>query len=200
MTPDPLFGITNYDFSPDGKQLLISAAVMGNPSLFIAATDGTGIHELDLPGRVTDAAWRPPDGSEILFMDDGADSLGSDSSIYAFNVRDAKVRTILKGADAAGHLRGHPAWSPDGSLISYGEWVNSDALTVQTHIITANGTEIAPFRSRPTRCGNRPMAGRMTAPASSPFEAIPAVSSRPGPPWSPSTGAGRASSSRTPAA
>jgi hypothetical protein len=32
-------------------------------------------------------------------------------------------------------------WSPDGSLISYGEWTDSDtSLTVKTHIMAADGT------------------------------------------------------------
>jgi hypothetical protein len=39
-----------------------------------------------------------------------------------------------------GRLRGHPAWSPDGSLISFGEWAPVDGYTVQTHIIAADGT------------------------------------------------------------
>jgi hypothetical protein len=47
---------------------------------------------------------------------------------------------ILKGADAAGHFRGHPAWSPDGTLISFGEWMGVNGVDVHTHIIWADGT------------------------------------------------------------
>ena len=36
--------------------------------------------------------------------------------------------------------RGHPAWSPDGSLISFGEWPGLTGIDVQTHIIAADGT------------------------------------------------------------
>ena len=34
-------------------------------------------------------------------------------------------------------------WSPDGSQISYGEWVDTDnnALTTQTHVVRADGTD-----------------------------------------------------------
>ena len=116
VTPQPLLSIDTYSFSPDGKEILITAtSARGIPGVFIAEADGSGIRQLDLPGRATDAAWRPPDGSEILFMDNGDDSDGTDSSIYAVNALDGKVRTILPGADAAGRFRGHPAWSPDGS-------------------------------------------------------------------------------------
>src|SRR4029079_16850078 len=104
------------------------------------AADGSGMRQLDVGGRVTDAIWRPPDGSEILFMDDGADQTRTDSGIYAVNVRDGRVRAILESADAAGPFRGHPAWSPDGSKISFGEWMGINGIDVNTHTITANGT------------------------------------------------------------
>ena len=73
-------------------------------------------------------------------MDTGTDSSGTDSGIYAVNVRDGTVRTILKGADAEGHFRGHPFWSPDGSRISFGEWTGVNGPDVETHVITASGT------------------------------------------------------------
>ena len=127
VTPQPLADITTYDFSPNGKEILISASSSETPAVFIAEADGSGIRQLDLPGRVTDAAWRPPDGSEVLAMDDGGDSNGTDNSIYAINVATGKVRTILKGADAStGPWRGHPAWSPDGSRISFGRMAGSE--------------------------------------------------------------------------
>jgi len=141
VTPEPLVGITTYAFSPDGMEILITASPGGFPAVFIAAADGSGIRELHLPGRVTDAAWRPPDGSEVLAMDDGEDSNGIDNSIYAINVATGKVRTILTGNDVAtGPWRGHPAWSPDGSMISFGEWPGLNGLDVRTHIIKADGT------------------------------------------------------------
>jgi dipeptidyl aminopeptidase/acylaminoacyl peptidase len=151
VTSGPLVNVTGYDFSPDGKRLLIAADQGGVPGLFIAATDGSESHPLDLRKRVTDAAWRPPDGSEILFMDAGTDSSGTDSSIYAVNAVSGQVRTILRGADAAGRYRGHPLWSPDGSEIAYGEWCDYDCstgqalpadagTTVRAHIIRADGT------------------------------------------------------------
>jgi dipeptidyl aminopeptidase/acylaminoacyl peptidase len=137
VTNGPLSGITRYDFSPDGTQLLIAADQNGTPGLFIAASDGTGIRHLEGLGRVTDAAWRPPDGSEILFMDAGTDDQSTDSGIYAVNAVNGQVRTIL-GANA--NFRGHPAWSPDGSAISFGEWPGITGLDVQTHIVKADGT------------------------------------------------------------
>ncbi len=148
VTPQPLLSIDTYSFSPNGAEILITAtSARGIPGVFIAEADGSGIRPLDLPGRATDAAWRPPDGSEVLFMDNGEDSNATDNSIYAINVATGTVRTILKGADVTtGPFRGHPAWSPDGSMISFGEWLGINGADVQTHIITADG---APVRILP---------------------------------------------------
>ncbi len=139
-TPLPASQIATYTFSPDGKQILISAGPAEFSDILIVATDGSGIRQINLPGQATDAAWRPPDGSEILVQDDADSPHASDSGIYAVNVQDGKVRTILAGADASGHFRGHAAWSPDGSLISFGEWMGLSGIDVQTHIIAADGT------------------------------------------------------------
>ncbi len=145
VTPQalPATDVETYTFSPDGKEILISASPDAFTHILIAATDGSGSRTVALPvlpGRATDAAWRPPDGSEILFQDNGTDTNSTDSGIYAYNVQDAKFRTILAGADAAGQFRGNAAWSPDGSLISFGEWMGLTGIDVQTHIIAADGT------------------------------------------------------------
>ncbi len=135
VTPDPLPGIASYTFSPDGKEILIAASPGGVPRILIAAADGRQIRQLDLPAIATDASWRPPNGSEILFLD-----TNGRSGIYAVSADGGKVRAILARVTAPFNL-GRPMWSPDGSLISYGEWVDSaDANTVQIHVITADGT------------------------------------------------------------
>jgi dipeptidyl aminopeptidase/acylaminoacyl peptidase len=146
VTPGPLSNITNYDFSPDGKKLLISAEItgmvgttIGGPGMFIAATDGGGIRQLDVGMPATNAAWRPPDGADILFMDAG-DSANGYGSIHLVSADGGPVRTILATVAGSGRYRGNPAWSPDGSLVSYGEWTDSASLTVQTHVMAADGT------------------------------------------------------------
>lgn len=133
VTPDPLPVIENYTFSPDGREILIAAGPAEAPRFLIAATDGSKIRQLDLARPALGAAWRPPDGSEILFMD-----RGDYPSMYTIDVEGGKVRTILKSE--SGRQRSDPTWSPDGSLISYVEWADAESLTAQTHIIAANGT------------------------------------------------------------
>jgi Tol biopolymer transport system component len=78
-------------------------------------------------------------------MDDGTDQNGYDTGIYAVNVADRQIRTILKGMDAAQYFRGHPAWSPDGTKISFGEWTGVNGIDVRAHIVNADGTGDRPL-------------------------------------------------------
>lgn len=140
VTPEALPRIESYSFSPDGTEVLISAWPDRTPGILIAASDGSQIRKLDLPGPATNAAWRPPDGTEILFMESGGYMSGF-GGMYAVDVASGDIRTILEDNPArpARH-RAHPLWSPDGSQVSYVEWVDSYELTAQTHVMAADGT------------------------------------------------------------
>ena len=130
VTPDSLAAITEYAFSPDGQQLLISADSNRVPSLFLAATDGSGIHQLDVGMPATNAAWRPPDGAEISFMDsDNVDPNGGNGAIHLVSAQGGAVRTIVSDGRPRGINRGHPLWSPDGSHLVYGQWCDNDCTT-----------------------------------------------------------------------
>ncbi len=54
VTPQPLPDIESYTFSPDGKQILISASPAAFTRILIAATDGSGVRQVDLPRPATD--------------------------------------------------------------------------------------------------------------------------------------------------
>jgi Tol biopolymer transport system component len=138
LTPEPLPGIESYSFSPDGTQVLISAWPGNAPGIVVAATDGSQVRQLELPGPATNAAWRPPDGSEILFMERGDYVIGF-GGIFAIDVASGAIRTVLE-ADPVRH-RAWARWSPDGSQIAYTEWVDAGTLTAQVHIMSADGRD-----------------------------------------------------------
>jgi dipeptidyl aminopeptidase/acylaminoacyl peptidase len=137
VTPEALPGIESYHFSPNGEELLISASPDRTPGILIAATDGGGIRQLQLPGPATRAAWRPPDGTEIVFMDTGSVTQGF-GGIHIVDVASGDVRTVLE-EDPILH-RDLTGWSPDGSQIAYIEWIDSGSLTAQTHVMAADGS------------------------------------------------------------
>jgi Tol biopolymer transport system component len=140
-TAAPISGIDSYSFSSDGTELLVSYGNgAGRPRVLIAATDGSGFRDIGKSMPAAFAAWRPTGGSEILFT--GADTGGANGccAIQAVDAKTGGIRTIL-GPERSGRSRGFGQWSPDGSLISFAEWdPDGYGLTVQTHIIAADGT------------------------------------------------------------
>ncbi len=136
INPEPLAGIDNFTFSPDGTEILIEGRIDVRQVLLVAAADGSALRQLDLDMQATAASWRP-DGTEILFMGTGQANNGA-GDILAVSPKDGSVRTVLK--ESHGRNRGFPTWSPDGSRISYVEWVDADDLTAQTHVMLADGT------------------------------------------------------------
>src|SRR5262245_54024976 len=125
---------------------MVAAAVNGLPGLLIAATDGSGVRPLDLKTPAIFASWRPS-SDEILYMDAAEDGQGS---LVVVDVDTGITRTILRAGTPA-LQRGHPQWSPDGSLISYGEWTGMPYPDVQVHLIKGDGS---PVRTLPTPKGD----------------------------------------------
>jgi tricorn protease-like protein len=105
--------------------------------LLIAMADGSRMRELVSGRPATHPAWRPPDGAEILFMDDGSTS-GGYGGLYAVSEDGRTVRIIFE--PASGRYRDLAAWSPDGSQIAYMEWTDGVTFTSRIHIIGADGT------------------------------------------------------------
>ena len=131
LTAEPLRGIGLVSFSPDGRHLLIDA----EPTMLIAAVDGSGVRPLDVGRPAAAVGWRPPLGDEILFRDDdGTDWTG----YYAIHPDGGPIREILPAA--VGTNRGGQTWSPDGTRMAYGQWEDGAEINIRTHIINADGT------------------------------------------------------------
>jgi hypothetical protein len=156
-TSAPLANIFDYEFSPDGRELLISYGVAaqddapvppGDWRALIAATDGSTVRPLDLGMPITPpVAWRPPLGRELMFMD-ADDGTNACCAIHVVSAEGRPVQTIL--APRLGRSRAHPTWSPDGSLIAFDEYdPTASNYTVQTHIIKADGTPVRTLAGPP---------------------------------------------------
>jgi dipeptidyl aminopeptidase/acylaminoacyl peptidase len=137
ITPEPLRVISNYAFSPTGAEMLINTELAGVPTVLLAATDGSGVRELDIGRPATQGAWRPPDGREILFMDAGTWQ-GGFGGIHAVSPLGGPVRTIVE--PVSGRFRDLAAWSPDGTRVGYMEWFETEGFTSRIHVVEADGT------------------------------------------------------------
>jgi Tol biopolymer transport system component len=131
ITPDPLYGLTEATFSPDGARVMFVAP--GFP-VSIAPADGRGpILRLDVPTTAIEAAFRPPDGSEISVQ------IG-EQLIALVRADGSKLRTLIsvEGENSIGQ----PTWSPDGSRLAYIGWHTATYITARVRIIQADSGEI----------------------------------------------------------
>ena len=119
-----------YEFSPDGRELLI-ATVAG---ILIARTDGGGATYLNVGMLPVEPTFRPPDGTQILFIGRGADT-----GLFIFDRSTNQTREVLEmqhNFDLAG-----ASWSPDGSRIAYWTWDATVAgFSAKSHVVNADGT------------------------------------------------------------
>ncbi|MDF2736001.1 MAG: biopolymer transporter Tol [Chloroflexota bacterium] len=147
ITPDPI-ELTHpllgepwepYQFSPDGRSVLIAISDRGTPTIAIAQSDGSGVRRLDVGMFAYEPSFRPPDGAEVLFVGNPG-SAGRAHGLYAADVSSGAVRTIIEPStvyDLAG-----ATWSPDGSRIAYWRWGGAaTGINARVHVISADGRE-----------------------------------------------------------
>ena len=125
-----------YQFSPDGRSVVIASLEGVMPGISVANSDGSGVRRLDVGLAAYEPSFRPPDGREIVFV--GVD--GRSTGIYAVDVATNDVRTIVEPSEIYGVAGLN--WSPDGSQVVYWRWGGAlGGINARTHIIRADGTD-----------------------------------------------------------
>lgn len=144
LTPEPVTLVDSnlgrvvnpYQFSPDGRSVLIASSKGSFPVVSIAPIDGSGIRDLDLGMAAFEPSFRPPDGAEVLFVGyQGSTTTGA--GLYAYDLAGGTLRMIVAPSslfDLAG-----PMWSPDGSQIAYRVYGHESGVSAQTHVVSAGG-------------------------------------------------------------
>lgn len=100
------------DYSPDGKSIIYVTFPEG--VLWKANRDGTGPVQLTRPPLYPLNPHWSPDGSKVLFFDNG---FGSLSKAYTVSAQGGEAHPILPN-DPRGE-QSDPNWSPDGTKIAY---------------------------------------------------------------------------------
>jgi Tol biopolymer transport system component len=139
ITPDPVTGLylyatspAPYVFSPDGREVAFWKQA-GGGTLSIAQADGSGVRAFNLPFTISEAAYRPPDGAELIVtgtMDDGS------SGVFAVDARTGIPRPIV--APRQGRTVEYVRVSPDGSRIAYVSWEDATKTPEQYRVHVAD--------------------------------------------------------------
>lgn len=134
VTPEAFANIDSYAFSPDGREILISAGL----GLHIANSDGSGIRALPIGGLLaSEPDYSAPDGAEIVFI--GQTVEGSASGLYVVRPDGDGLRTLV----APSNLNMvDPRWSPDGSRIAYSAYAvdyQTGGSLLRAYVVSADG-------------------------------------------------------------
>ncbi|MGR4879474.1 amidohydrolase family protein [Streptomyces sp. LARHCF249] len=183
-------------FSPDGRQVAMSAYRGGAFHIWVMRADGSGLRRLtDGPFDHRAPAWSP-DGRTLAFCSErGGDPVtGSPYRIWTVAVADGRLRRLTglpgqSGPDQAGQ-GGHgqegrdaavwedfdPVWSPDGSRVLFLRG------TLAGETLTARTLASVPADARgPVRTEHTVTDGSLRTPALSPAGRTAWLSAAPGP-------------------
>jgi Tol biopolymer transport system component len=122
-------------WSPDSRHL----AWIADGDLWIAAADGSGSDRVDVGMTVSDIAWRPPTGDEILVRAAPEGRAG----LWLMHP-DGSNRRAITAIDGTEFMYADADWSPDGERLAY-----SDVPPNIVHVLTIDGLvdQIVPPRA-----------------------------------------------------
>jgi WD40-like Beta Propeller Repeat len=150
VTPDPLPGIGELTFSPDGSQVLIAAKPDGEDRLGLAESDGSGFRWLDTQGAAYAPTFRPGDPSTILFVGVPVEPTGGES-LRTLDLDTGVVTTLIEATPGRVY-NGAPRYTDDGQRIAFSHWV-PDLVTSAVFTMPADGSaEPVAVPSPPTIC------------------------------------------------
>ncbi len=136
LSPEPLQDLGTYELSPDGRHVALISTINGFPSLSIANSDGSGISQIVTGMSMWGATFRPT-GSDILFV--GASGVdGSYGGLYLVDLDGTNLRSLTE-PNYDQNLSVDPRWSPDGTQIAYGRWLQNWRQH-RVNVMSADGT------------------------------------------------------------
>lgn len=126
-------GLNNgASYFPDGKNLLLTLSVNGNPDLYKMTADGSGLEQLTKGpnGAMNVEGAVSPDGKKVAFASDR----GGNIMIYLMNADGSDVQRKI----SIGKYNATPAWSPDGKRLAF---AGQEGNTFDIFVLDADGKD-----------------------------------------------------------
>ena len=144
VTPDPVVAINSYTFSPDGREILVSAGFEGAKAILVAKADGSAVRTLDVgPLEAIDPIYRAPYGREVIFVGHPLPGSRLDATadgLYAVKPDGSGLRPVVAPTNM---LMLGPKSSPDGTQIAYGslraDYEATGSPLLRVFIVAAEG-------------------------------------------------------------
>jgi Tol biopolymer transport system component len=134
VSSGPAGALSDYLFSPDGRHLLMTSASDGEQSIQIIDLADRSTRELRDDDSVSLPTFRPPTGSEFLFVT-GIRWSPHGQGLATYDMASGAVRTIVEPIPGA-EIVGRPEYSPDGNHLAFAVWI--PATNTNSHIIVAD--------------------------------------------------------------
>ena len=143
ITPEPVWDSKSISWTPDGQSIAVVSQLDAGADkldLYDAGGDGS-VEMIASAGRMDSVAFRPPDGSEILFRGIVEGQLG----FFAMDADGSNVHPLLLSKDpASDDFWGGAVYSADGSRIFYTRPYEHETATgtcCSLWVMNADGSE-----------------------------------------------------------
>jgi TolB protein len=113
LNPPDTSVVTTPEFTPDGRQILLSTKVgSGFANIFIANADGSNLSRLTTARAVeVEPRVNPKNSSEVVFIS-GRSGTGQ---LYKMNIDGTGVERLTDGSGQVAN----PSWHPDGKFVAF---------------------------------------------------------------------------------
>ena len=128
--------VASPTWSPEGRELVFVSNIGGDEELWYITPDGENLRQLtNYEFTDRDPAWSPVVGSKRIVFASDRDSFGS-TEIYAFELPPVDEEPEFEAMTADNRSSYAPAWSHDGSLITF---ISDRTGDPDIHIMNADG-------------------------------------------------------------
>ena len=150
VTPEPLLGVSDQLFSPDGKHLVITSSTETGKVITVADLTSGSTKVVDTAASASLPSFRPPNGTDFLFVT-GTRWTSEGQGLATYDMASGAIRTIVEPIPFA-EIVGRPDYSPDGARLAFAVWIPETDTNSHIIVADADGSSRHPLPQPPGLC------------------------------------------------